>query len=80
MGSWTAASLGAVVESVVDSQEFLESDVWDGKGLSAWVHERRNSTGLTGREARRVWPFVQAQLWLDAFFGDVGGGPPGAEG
>lgn len=69
IGSWTAASLGAVMESVVDSRNFLESDVWDGKGLSEWVHERRRTTGLTGREARRVWPFVQAQLWLDGFFG-----------
>ncbi len=77
IGSWTAASLGAVMESVVDSPAFLASDVWDGKGLSAWVHERRNSTGLTGREARRVWPFVQAQLWLDSFFADAAREPSG---
>ena len=69
---WFNGALGPWVIDQVDTQSFLGSTVWDGPAIREFVHQRAARGPWTSPDAERVWPFLHAHLWQEAFFEGAG--------
>lgn len=63
--SWIGGPLGEFIRDRIASRQFLESSIWDGPSVRA-VAEEAVIAG-DGPTARRVWPFIQADLLQEMF-------------
>jgi asparagine synthase (glutamine-hydrolysing) len=69
MQSWFLGPLGDWAYEQVHTTRFLESDVWNGPAIRDYVAERHKARTWTETTALRVWPYLQANLWRQTFFG-----------
>jgi asparagine synthase (glutamine-hydrolysing) len=67
MPNWFNGGLGDFVWEQVSSPSFLEGGVWNGAAVRDFVAARRRTKKWTQEECKRVWRFVQAHLWRQAF-------------
>ena len=67
MPNWFNGGLGDFVWEQVSSPSFLEGGVWNGAAVRDFVAARRRTKAWTQEECKRVWRFVQAHLWRQAF-------------
>ena len=67
--NWLNGDLGDWVWERVNTKRFLESDVWNGPAIRDFIAPRQSAKNWTRSDALRVWMYVQADLWREAFFG-----------
>jgi asparagine synthase (glutamine-hydrolysing) len=72
MLDWFNCGLGDWVLQQVRNPTFVDSTVWNGLAIKEFVEDRASSGLWTNRDCERVWPFIQAHLWSETFFGSVG--------
>ena len=69
MYEWFNGPLGDWVCAQVQNKKFLESEIWNGPAIRDAAIASNAKKQWTEASAGRVWPFVQAYLWRQAFFG-----------
>jgi asparagine synthase (glutamine-hydrolysing) len=65
MGTLLSGKLGAWVQACVEDPRFAAVDLWDAKAIRAFVRERSTSKSWDYHAAERIWPFINAFVWLD---------------
>jgi asparagine synthase (glutamine-hydrolysing) len=70
IASWFNGKLGDWMWSEVQTPAFLQSEAWNGPAIRDFVAMKRRSCPWTFQECSRVWRFLQAHLWRQAFFPD----------
>jgi asparagine synthase (glutamine-hydrolysing) len=68
MQTWLNGDLGDWVWERANSKRFLESDIWDGAAIRDFIATRHRSKTWTEEDGRRVWHYLQADLWRETFF------------
>jgi asparagine synthase (glutamine-hydrolysing) len=63
MQSWFNGELGTWVAEQVQTDAFLDSDLWDGPAIRDLVLARHANHSWSEGDALRIWPFLQANLW-----------------
>ena len=66
--NWLNGDLGNWVWHRVGTKRFLESDIWDGVAIRDFIESRHRSKTWSMADGWRVWRYLQADLWREAFF------------
>lgn len=68
LGEWMNDGLGEWVWQRIQTPEFLASPIFDGKAIRDYVAPIHAAKRWRNDDARRVWRFVQSDLWRESFF------------
>jgi asparagine synthase (glutamine-hydrolysing) len=66
--SWMNGDLGDWVSQRSQTKHFLDGEVWNGKAIRDFIAARHARERWNYSDARRIWRFMQADLWREAFF------------
>jgi len=64
MQEWFAGPLNKFVMDAVNSDDFIQSDIWEGKRISAYVNKMNSEKTWNTNDCMRVWPFINAWLLM----------------
>ena len=67
MDRWFGGQLSGWIRDVIESQSFLQSEMWDGPAINKFVNDRTRTGTWSYHEAEKVWPFINAAVWLQQF-------------
>jgi asparagine synthase (glutamine-hydrolysing) len=67
--NWFNGPLGAWVWNEVQSPAFVKNERWNGPAIRDFVGRRHRSKSWTFEDCETIWRFLQAHLWLKAYFG-----------
>lgn len=58
---------GGWIRELVESRDFAGNDLWNGRAIQKFVRERDAAGPWNYHDAERVWPYINAALWLEMF-------------
>ncbi len=64
---WFGGPLRDWLWGVVNEPAFVESELWDGSAVRAFVERKRGDAVWNWYEGEALWPFVNAHLWRTHF-------------
>lgn len=64
---WFAGPLRDWLWDVVNEPGFVESELWDGPALRAFVARKRSGAPWNWVDGEAIWPFLNAHLWRRHF-------------
>ena len=70
LATWFGGPLREWIWARVNDPAFLESEIWNGPQLRAFVASKRAGT-WSWSDGEALWPFLQAHLWRERFFSAV---------
>jgi asparagine synthase (glutamine-hydrolysing) len=62
MVDWFTGELKEMILDTVNSTDFRNSPVWDGRKIQKWVHANYDSNSWTWGKCCRFWPFLNASI------------------
>ncbi len=74
LANWMNGDLGEWMWERVQTQRFLDSRGIDGPAIRDFIAPIQAAKRWTDADARRVWRFLQADLWRESFFGGTAEG------
>lgn len=72
LSEWMNGDLGAWAWERVQTKRFLEIEVWDGPAIRDFMAPHQAAHDWKDGNARKVWRYLQADLWREAFFDPSG--------
>jgi asparagine synthase (glutamine-hydrolysing) len=64
MREWFLGPLRQFVLDVVNSPDFLNSAIWDGRAIRRFVHTRDQSRSWSWDDCIRLWPYLNAYILM----------------
>jgi asparagine synthase (glutamine-hydrolysing) len=68
LAEWMNGDLGEWMWERVQTKRFLESPAMDGRAIRDFIAPIQAAKRWTDADARRVWRYLQADLWRESFF------------
>jgi len=62
MEYWFSNQMSSLLQDIVSSERFLQSSVWNGRAINAFVKDRVKNKSWTYSECQKVWPFINAYI------------------